>query len=129
MNMFAKTFFRDQHFSCSADTSNLTFTFILQAFLPLSFIISFRFYFFQLPLLDNSWKPPHKSPSVESFVPRVLELKKYDPQFQRYLRGQTHFEIEKPLNVFKDPGALNLYKDSSLTLSYCSPARLGANPL
>lgn len=23
---------------------------------------------------------------------------------QRYLRGQTHFEIEEPLNAFKDPG-------------------------
>lgn len=34
---------------------------------------------------------------------------------QRYLRGQTHFEIEELLNVFKDP-ALNLHKDSSLTL-------------
>lgn len=53
--------------------SSLTFTFVIEAFFLVSSIKSFRFYFFQLPVLDNIWKPPHKSLSEKSFVTRVLK--------------------------------------------------------
>lgn len=44
------------------------------------------------------------------------ELKNQDPDFQRYLRGQTHFEIEDPLNVFKDPSPKSLQGFLTFTL-------------